>query len=482
MPTKKNKKKNKKGNEEEISPEQLEFNDLWISYQILHDRLSNKVKKDELSTSGKFFFSFFLLWTLFMSSYDFSTGWRATSDLAIMEALIYPSFQSSHSSTGTSTTTFSAAERAALKNKTIDTNNNNNQKNDTQKVDSTYPHFITFKGIQSIEDYNIWLEDVFLEDLFIKPEKEAQAKGRQFGQLHYHQSLLWGVSIRQHRVSSFDSSSKGCCIPSEMQHQMECNPRYGVFGDAHQYNSPSVKDTKGFGQWYYDQQCLIKLGIKEPIINENEENPSAAEECAKYQWNYGTEKELEDSAFTFDYLSTGVDCSYDGGGYRIIIPKNVVKAKEIMYEILGKETPCKNRSITTSIISNITDSIESQKKCHGKLVSLMQFFLLGESMLIVIIIIIFSLFLKSPFVDKNTRMVVVTIQTYTVNTNIVLKANIIAEFDSSGRVGTTVHFHTDASLLDSILPQPAEAWHIIVRFCMVIMGKLMKTNRNFYIA
>ena len=71
-----------------------------------------------------------------------------------------------------------------------------------------------------------------------------------------------------------------------------------------------------------------------------------------------------------------------------------------------------------------------------------------------------------PFIDSRTRSVIVTIQTYTVNTNIVLKANLICEFASTGAIKTKIHIHTDATVLDSMLPQPSEIWHLFCEFIM----------------
>ena len=131
----------------------------------------------------------------------------------------------------------------------------------------------------------------------------------------------------------------------------------------------------------------------------------------------------------------------------------IIRAKEKVYELLGQQSPCRNRTTTpttttiTAVSPNSTAkslSFEEQEICNGTL---------------------------SPFIDVDTRMVVVTIQTYTVNTNIALKANLIVEFASTGKVGTVVHFHTDSTMLDSILPQPAEAWHVFAEFCMIMMGK-----------
>ena len=59
---------------------------------------------------------------------------------------------------------------------------------------------------------------------------------------------------------------------------------------------------------------------------------------------------------------------------------------------------------------------------------------------------------------------------YTVNTNIALKANFIIEFAATGFVGVKIHYHTDPTMLDSMLPQPSEGWHVIVEFFMSILA------------
>ena len=130
-----------------------------------------------------------------------------------------------------------------------------------------------------------------------------------------------------------------------------------------------MTNTKGFGQWYYDEKCVeekeIALAAEAAAAavaattaatnnTTNTTNSSATtiassssptnttgsattaagvdgeplskwKECVHYQWNYQDEKIISDSVYTADYLSTGVDSSYDGGGYRVIIPRNVIK-------------------------------------------------------------------------------------------------------------------------------------------------------------
>ena len=81
-----------------------------------------------------------------------------------------------------------------------------------------------------------------------------------------------------------------------------------------------------------------------------------------------------------------------------------------------------------------------------------------------------------PFIDSRTRSVIVTIQTYTVNTNIVLKANLICEFASTGAIKTKIHIHTDATVLDSMLPQPSEIWHLFCEFIMECMAIYLFTR------
>jgi hypothetical protein len=128
-----------------------------------------------------------------------------------------------------------------------------------------------------------------------------------------------------------------------------------------------VTNTKGFGQWYYDEKCVEEKEIAlaaaaaaaaattaatNSTTNATNSSATAAapsssptnttggattaagvdgeplskwKECAHYQYQYQDEKIISDSVYTADYLSTGVDSSYDGGGYRVIIPRNVIK-------------------------------------------------------------------------------------------------------------------------------------------------------------
>ena len=213
-----------------MSEARLEFNNLWISYDVLHDRLDEKVNRDRLSGDGKLLMVFFILWTLFMASYDYSTGWRAASDLAVLESLVHPRFPSSQSSS------FKTATATAQSRKFGSSSNNSFSS-------ATTPKFISFHDIQSIEDYNTWLEDVFLEEMYFDPVYDAMTKREKSIQLQDQQSILWGVAIRQHRVApviggggnsggnlATGGSGSGCCVPKEMQDQIQCHPSYGHFG------------------------------------------------------------------------------------------------------------------------------------------------------------------------------------------------------------------------------------------------------------
>ena len=223
-----------------MSEAQLEFNNLWISYDVLHDRLDNKVNRDRLSGDGKLLMVFFILWTLFMASYDYSTGWRATSDLAVLESLVHPRFPSSQpSSFKTAAATAQSRKSGSTSNKSFSSSlpglSNKPKMDQPSTTSASTPKFISFHDIQSIEDYNTWLEDVFLEEIYVPPVYDAITKREKSIQLQDQQSILWGVAIRQHRVApviggggnsggnlATGGSGSGCCVPKEMQDQIQC--------------------------------------------------------------------------------------------------------------------------------------------------------------------------------------------------------------------------------------------------------------------
>jgi hypothetical protein len=383
----KQKRKKADSNPNALSPARLEFANLWISYKILHDRLAARVELDHVDFDGKMFYIFFVFWILFMSSYDFATGWRAVSHIAVYETLAKP--------------TFAASDLAT---KQVGTNGS---------IIHVEPHLINFHGIKTIEDYNTWLEDVLLENIYVDPVYNPVTGREDSPQLHNQQSLLWGVAVRQHRVHNKNlDEANGCCVPKELRDALTCHPTYGNEGVTGVVNAPNVMETEGFGQWVYDQECVANNGTES--------------QCLVHQWTYATEASLGDQVLTANYLSTGIQSSYGGGGYRVILPRNTSRAKQFIAEMLG------------------------QKRCI-----LLNQPCLGE---------------PTKFVDERTRAIIVTVQTYTVSTNIALKANLIVEFGSTGKTATKIHFHTDATLLDGMLPQPAEIWHRICEFIMVIIA------------
>ena len=60
---------------------------------------------------------------------------------------------------------------------------------------------------------------------------------------------------------------------------------------------------------------------------------------------------------------------------------------------------------------------------------------------------------ESPFIDKYTRLVVVMVQTYTVPTNVVLKCELIVEFDSSGAAQPKVQIFSSDRWLNQVIPR-----------------------------
>ena len=109
---------------------------------------------------------------------------------------------------------------------------------------------------------------------------------------------------------------------------MTCHPSYGFYGESGVPDAPSVVETQGYGQYVYDTNCNCHV-LKD--IN----NCSTVETCKIYQWQYKTEEVLQDQVFTTDYLSTGVASSYDGGGYRVVLPRNISAAKNVIHQLVG---------------------------------------------------------------------------------------------------------------------------------------------------
>ena len=357
MPPRRRKKK--KDVEEDLrSPARIEFENLWISYDILHERLAAKVKRDRLGFDASMFAIFLFVFVVFMASFDYVTAWREATSHAIHETLAVPTFQSSDLDLKTPNNNANATTAAAAATTTV-------------KEDQIFPHLINFNGIKSVKDYNTWLMDVVVENIYVEPVYDSRTGLKKSNQFHGQQSLLWSIAIRQHRVRT---DRGGCCLPPAMVGQVRCHPSYGSHGSSDLNINGDVVETRGHGQWVYSsQECLDHVQKKD--INVTHPN---YDECKLYQWEYKTGKELQDQEFSNDFLSTGAMASYDQGGYRVLFPKNATEARRVMTEVLGQQQESSSSSLSSS------SCIINGSKCLGTPV---------------------------PFIDEMTRMVVVTIQT-----------------------------------------------------------------------
>jgi hypothetical protein len=193
MPPRKRRKKTEE-EEDPRSPARIEFDDLWISYDILHERLSTKVKRDRLGFDASMFAFFLLVFVVFMASFDYVTEWRQATSHAIHNTLAIPTFQSSD---------------LDLKTRLENGNNNATTSTTIRSADhQIFPHFINFHGIKSVNDYNTWLEDVVLENIYVEPVYDPKTGLIKSTQFHGQQSLLWSIAIRQHRVRSDQGGCK----------------------------------------------------------------------------------------------------------------------------------------------------------------------------------------------------------------------------------------------------------------------------------
>ena len=193
------KKKKRKNDIEEISSARLEFQHLWISYKILHSRLTDCVERDRLGFDAKMFYLFFAFWILFMSSYDYANASRAASDKAIYDTLVYPKFQASDLDTTMPPTTTPTSDTTAPNLIPCFFGSHDLCIGDDSGP-PIRPHLINYHGIKSIQDYNTWLKDVLLNNIYINPVYNPVTGREESVQLHDQQSILWGVAIRQHRA------------------------------------------------------------------------------------------------------------------------------------------------------------------------------------------------------------------------------------------------------------------------------------------
>ncbi len=259
---------------------------------------------------------------------------------------------------------------------------------------SAAPHFIDFYGIHTRQDYARWLHDVLRNQIYTHDGSKASAAKVNGDDLLIHgtQSILWGISIRQQRVkgeSALDVSN--CCIPDSLKGaRLTCSPPFGVYGASLFPGAPPVESREAFGD------CTFMANY----------SGSDNETCQR-PYVYQTEAETgRAGGLSGADLASGFGSSYDGGGFEILLSKNSSIAVPQIEALLGRRGDSANRDDSTT-----------------------------------------------PFVDEHTRLMVVTVQTYTVPTNIVLKCELIVEFDSSGAARSKVQTYSSDRWMNQVIPR-----------------------------
>ena len=164
---------------------------------------------------------------------------------------------------------------------------------------------------------------------------------------------------------------------------------------------PCMPSFGSYGASKFQEAGTVESTQAYGYCNQNGSQNSNATCSLPFIYKTGTEIGKGGELTAYD-LHSGFLSSYDGGGFEIVLPKNSSVANSLIESLLGP---------------------------HGSSRSLV------------------------PYLDKNTRLVVVTLQTYTVHTNVFLRCDLIVEFDSTGAASTKLNVRSSNRWLNRIFPR-----------------------------
>jgi hypothetical protein len=146
------------------------------------------------------------------------------------------------------------------------------------------------------------------------------------------------------------------------------------------------------------------------------------------QYTYATVDHLNGSViFSYD-LDMPMDLSsYDGDGYEVLLPLNRTKARRVLDEAQGR-LPCLG--------------------CHGPNGTVAN---------------------PVPFLDTRSRLLVVTLQTYNVNTNMFANFELLVQFTGAGSTLTFSRFKTASLVLLPITSSLLPNTYVVVSFLSIVI-------------